>query len=160
MDIKVKIFLEENDIKYRLHKHPAVFSVEESKKIIGNKIPGLRTKSLFLKSENLFCLITLPGEKRLDMKFLKNYFKTKDLKFASLEELEKLLKVRPGSVSPLCMLNASENINLIVDNEVYSSPIVVFHPNVNTESLEVSRKNFIKLYDSIKCRKEILDFPA
>ena len=157
MELYVQDYLDKNNIQYKLHKHPAVFTVAESSAIIGDKITGLRTKSLFLKDEKEnYYLITLSGQKRLDIKELKAHFKVKELHFSSKEEMKREIKATPGSVSILCMLNASDKVKLIVEIEVNKADIVVFHPNINTESLEVTHENFIKLYNSLKCKKEII----
>lgn len=157
MDFALKSYLDSLGISYKLHTHSAVFSVSESKKIIRNKIPGVRTKSLFLKDENnRFYLVWMPGEKRLNMKNLRNKLNIKEVYFASPEELKSNLYVAPGSVSPLALLNA-KNTKLIVDAEIFDAEIVDFHPNINTESLEVKNEGIKKLYSSFKCEKEILE---
>jgi len=159
MNSNLKSFFKDNKINYILHKHPAVFTVEESSKIIKG-IPGLRTKSLFLKDEDSrFYLITLPGQKRLNIKFLKFYFKIKELNFASPEELKNKLNTTPGSVSPLAILN-SQSVQFILDQEVWNADIVQCHPDINTETLEIASQDFKKFYNILPGKKSVIEIPA
>ena len=114
MDQELKTFLNKHSILYSEYKHPAVFTVAESDKVTKH-IPGLRTKSLFLK-DNLgqFYLVCMPSAKRLDIKHLKKYFQVKKLNFATPEELAAELQLKPGSVSPLAMIHAKNTIILIL----------------------------------------------
>src|SRR3989338_1454485 len=154
----VKEFLDSNKIEYKTYSHPAVFTVHESHNNPDvKKIPGLRTKSLFLKDNNSnFYLICLGGEKRLNTKLLKSHFKIKSLNFSSPKELWQELKVKPGSVSIFCILNSART-TLVVDKEVLESAESGFHPNINTETIVLSSENLKKFLGMIENRKEILE---
>ena len=77
MDPNLKSYLEKHNIQYKNYEHPAVFTVEESKKIKIN-IPSLHTKCLFLKDENSqFYLVAIPAEKRLNILLLRKKFNLK-----------------------------------------------------------------------------------
>ena len=155
MDKTLKNYLENHFIKYIKHEHPAVFTVEESKKI-KTKYTGLHTKSLFLKdTKNNFYLVCMLGEKRLNTKILRKYFKIRKLNFASPEELKIYLKVAPGSVSIFCAIY-HDSIALILDKDIWQAKSAGFHPNINTSTLELDRENLEKFYNSLKCKKFIL----
>ncbi|MDO8459742.1 MAG: prolyl-tRNA synthetase associated domain-containing protein [Nanoarchaeota archaeon] len=155
MNNQLKQYFEKHNINYKIHEHPAVFTVAESKNIKIN-IPGLHTKSLFLRDEsNKFYLVCLPGEKRLNLKFLKEKFSLKELHFGSAEELKEELHVTPGSVSIFTMIHAKNTI-LILDDEIWKAPIVGFHPNINTSTLEITHKELEKFYNSLSAEKYIL----
>lgn len=49
MDETLKGYLEKNKVDYKIHEHPAVFTVEESKKL-KKEIPGLHCKCSSLKT--------------------------------------------------------------------------------------------------------------
>lgn len=160
MDKCLKEFLENQNIKYKEYFHQKVFSVKESNNIREIKsIPGLRTKSLFLKDENnYFYLITLSGEKRLDVKYLKKQLKIKEMHFASPEEMEKELKVKPGSVSLFCIINSKKTC-LIIDQEVINAKEAGFHPNINNSTLVLDNFNINNFFSCLKCKKYILELP-
>ena len=158
MDKELEIYLRKNKINYVLHKHPAVFTVAESsgnEEI--NKIPGLRCKTLFLKDEHArFYLVGMPGVKRLDIKKLEKHLSVKKLRFASEEELESEIKLKAGSVSIFGAINSSK-VMLILDNDVWNADRVCFHPNVNTETLEIKHKDLERYYNSLVNMKEIIE---
>jgi|SRR3989344_7279482 len=158
MDNKLKSFLEKNNIVFIQHKHPAVFTVNESKRIKEN-IPGQHTKCLFLKDENsIFYLVCMNAYKRLHMKTLRKKFNVKKMHFALPEELEEKLGLTPGSVSIFGLINNSDNsVNLILDKEVWTAEKVGFHPNINTSTLELSHNDLEKFVNLLKCKKYILD---
>ena len=157
MEEKLEKYLLRHNIGYVLHRHKAVFTVKESKKepdIIS--IPGLRTKSLFLRDkEKNFYLVCLPGEKRLDMKNLREKLKVKELHFASPEELKYHLDLTPGSVSIFGMINA-KNVTLIIDEDVWEAEKTGFHPNINTATLEIDKEQLRKFVHSLNCKHIII----
>jgi len=157
MEEYLKKYLAEKGINYIEHKHPAVFTVEESKKIeeIG-KIPGLRTKNLFLVDESgNYYLVCMPGEKRLNIKKLEKKLGVKKLKFASAKELKDELNLTPGSVSIFGMINA-KNTFLIIDQQVWDAKIIGSHPNINTSTLEINHNELEKFFNSLECKKEVI----
>ncbi len=155
MDEYLKQYLEKYNIRYRLYKHPAVFTVAESKSI-KQKIPGKHTKCLFLKDKkDIFYLIALPAEKRLDMKLVKKKLGIRDLRFASPEELKRKLNLTPGSVSIFGMIY-SDSVFLIIDKELWEAKLAGFHPNINTSTIVLDHHNIEKFYNSVNTRKEII----
>jgi len=158
MKEKIKNYLKEHKIEYIVHEHQAVFTVKESKKI-KTKIQGVICKNLFLKErkERKYYLVVLPGEKRLNIKELRDKIQTKDLTFASSEELKEILNLTPGSVSILGLINDKEHeAELIIDKEINEAKKLNFHPNINTESIELNKENFHKLLKTFNNKISIL----
>ena len=158
MDSKLKSYLEKHNITYKIHKHPPVFTVEEHHKL-ENKLPNvLHTKNLFLKdNKNNFFLVSMYANKRLNLKVLKEKLKAKKkLSFGSPEQLKEHLNIIPGSVSIFCMINA-KSVKLILDKQIWLSPLVGFHPNKNTSTLELNHENLKRFYDSLDVKKEIIE---
>jgi len=156
MDKDLQKYLEDLGIRYTEYKHPAVFTVAESKKLALN-IPGLHTKNLFLRDENKkFYLLVCPGDKRMNLKSLKKHLKIKELNFGNPDELKKILNISPGSVSLFCLIHAKQ-IHLIIDKEVWLADSVGFHPNANTSTLVISHSDLEKFYNSINFEKEVIE---
>ncbi|MEI6048167.1 MAG: YbaK/EbsC family protein [Bacteroidota bacterium] len=62
--------------------------------------------------------------------------------------LKKYLGVEPGSVSPFGLINDMEkHVHLFIDDKLNESDRLVFHPNVNTASLVVSKSDFLKFLE-------------
>jgi Ala-tRNA(Pro) deacylase len=158
MDALLEQTLHDLKITYVFHTHPAVFTVAESKHI-KESIPGVQTKSLFLKDElGKFYLMCLRGSKRLNIKFLQQFLNIRKLVFGSAEELLRELHITPGSVSIFCLIYGA-NVTLILDKELWDAERVCFHPNVNTETLELAHTEFAKFYDSLNLQKFIVELP-
>ena len=158
MDELLEEYLEKNRVNCILHRHTAVFTVAESSKNeeIRN-IPGLHCKTLFLKDDKgRVYLVGLPAHKRLDIKKLEKHLEVKKLKFGSAEELKEKTNLAPGSVSIFGAVYSGD-VALILDKEVWDAEIVGFHPNVNTETLEIKHVGLERYYNSLNNRKEILE---
>ncbi|MCE7748969.1 MAG: prolyl-tRNA synthetase associated domain-containing protein [Candidatus Heimdallarchaeota archaeon] len=148
MDSTLKDWLDCKNINYKLHIHPAVFTVEEAKKHC-SFIPGLHCKNLFLKEktgDKRYFLVTLPSDKKLEFRTLEMLLNSSKLTFAKEEELQKILGLSTGAVSALGLINDTENeVVFVVDREVWDAEIVSFHPNINTETLEFKQEFFHKI---------------
>lgn len=163
MNQLLEVYLKKQDIEYRSHTHPAVFTCEEAR-IHCKHVPGLACKNLLLRDKNnngstrAFYLVIMPAEKRLQMSVLQQTLGAKKLTFAKPEEMMKLMKLEPGSVSPLGLINDKEHqIKVIIDQEIWDAKIVNFHPNVNTASLELKKEMFHRLMESFENEKRIIE---
>jgi Ala-tRNA(Pro) deacylase len=158
MDPKLITYLKKHNIKYTLHKHLPVFTVAQNTSLKHNISDALHTKNLFLKgTKSHFFLVSMYANKKLNLKKLKESINAvKKLSFATHLELEEHLKVKPGSVSIFSMIHA-KSVELILDNQVWSAKKVGFHPNINTETLEISHENLEKYYYSLESKKSILE---
>lgn len=139
-------------IEYKIHEHQAVFTVEESLKH-GEEIPGSRNKSLFLRNreKSQYYLVIIYGNKRLNTNQLTKDLNETRLSFASAEDLEKILKTNPGSVSPYTLINDVEKkVIVIIDTDVVGEDQVYFHPDRNTATLEMATNDFKKFLDWTK----------
>ncbi|HVY01915.1 MAG TPA: YbaK/EbsC family protein [Candidatus Nanoarchaeia archaeon] len=156
MEENLKKYLENNNIKFKEHKHKAVFTVAQSI-AEGIKFSFAHTKNLFLtdKQGNFF-LFCLQAEKRAPLKKVKSLFNVKELQFASPSDLKSELNLTPGSVSIFGLIN-NPSVSLVLDQELYDAPGVGFHPNINTSTLELSHDNFVKFYNSLPNKKVIIE---
>ena len=132
--------LTEQHIPFRSLEHPAVYTVEEMKRL-GIAEEKALCKNLFLQTANgkhLF-LVTIPGTKRADLKALAAQLGTSRLSFASAERLMACLGVTQGSVSPFGLLNDQEcQVTMVFDRELQERKEVKVHPNDNTASVWLS----------------------
>jgi len=79
------------------------------------------------------------------------------VKFANENNLKEILDVTPGSVSPSCLINEEEGkVVVFIDEKVWDAERVAFHPNINTETLELKGEDFQKYIKSLKNKWEIL----
>lgn len=113
----VLALLESAAIKYEVTEHQPIYTVEEGEAL---KLPHPEAiaRTLFLcddKHQN-FWLVTLPKDKKLDLKALRAQLGSRRLTFAAAEELDAMLNLPPGSVTPLGALNDAEGrVPVIID---------------------------------------------
>lgn len=113
----VLALLESAAIKYEVTEHRPIYTVEEGEAL---KLPHPEAiaRTLFLcddKHHN-FWLVTLPKDKKLDLKALRAQLGSRRLTFAAAEELDSMLNLPPGSVTPLGALNDAEGrVPIIID---------------------------------------------
>ncbi len=133
-------------IPHQLFEHQAVFTVEESRGIKSD-IPGEHTKNLFLKDAgSLFWLVTVPADAAVDLKALPQAIGCKRVSFAKAEDMERLIGILPGSVTPLAMINAVPgSVQVVLDAELAGAELVNVHPLRNTATVGLSGANTLRL---------------
>jgi Ala-tRNA(Pro) deacylase len=95
-------------------------------------------KNLFLsdKPKRRFFLVTVLGDKKINLESLQDKLDVGRLSFVSCERLETMLGVKSGSVSPLGVINDMENkIEVIFDTCMKNHEKVGIHPNDNTATI-------------------------
>ena len=133
-------------IPHEVHEHPAVFTVEESADIKAH-LPGAHTKNLFLKdTAGTFWLVTVRAEIRVDLKALPQVLQSKRFSFGKAEEMERLIGVTPGSVTPLAMVNAEPgSVSFALDAALAEAELVNVHPLRNTATLGLAPDDLMRL---------------
>lgn len=127
------------EIPFAAYEHVAVFTVAESDEV-NAAIPGAHTKNLFLKDNGgAFWLVTVPGEARVDLKALPAAIGSKRVSFGKAEDMDRLLGIKPGSVTPLAAINAPPgSITVVLDAGLAAAATVNVHPLRNTATLGLS----------------------
>ena len=130
---------------YDLHEHQALFTVEDSNKFRG-QIKGSHSKNLFLKNKkNKFFLISCEEFTDINLKRVSKFLSLGNISFAKEEYLINLLGVKPGSVTPFALLNNTQNnIDFYLDEKLYNSKFVNFHPLTNTATITMKCSTFIE----------------
>lgn len=137
------------DIGFEYHEHPPLNTIEDA--IIHWKdFKSGRCKNIFFRNHkgNMHYLVILEHLRQLDIRDLEKRLRQGKLTFASGKRLRKYLGVEPGSVSPFGLINDHEkHVHLFIDEKLNEYERLAFHPNVNTASLVISRKDFLKFLD-------------
>ncbi len=131
-------FLEAKGIDFEVTEHKAVFSMEELSEV-ELPYPEADAKNLFVRDDKRrsFYLITVKGDKRVNLKEFRKQNGTRPLSFASAEELSELLQLTPGSVSPFGLFNDNEcRVEFFIDSDFFDEKgIIGVHPNDNTATV-------------------------
>lgn len=98
--------LDEKQIDYEMQRHPAVDRIDQIADL--NLIhPETAAKNLFMRDDKHqhYYLVSIMPQKRVDLKAFRKEIGARHLSFASAEDMEKYLALRPGSVTPMGALN-------------------------------------------------------
>ena len=147
------------NIPYEVHHHPAVFTVEESAAHIAH-LPGAHIKNLFVKDKarNLY-LITALEDRALSLKALGKHLGARDnLSFADETLLWDTLGVKPGSVTPLALINAAPgSLRFVLDTGITAQTHALPHPLTNTQTTSLLTTDLISAIKSWGHTPELLD---
>ncbi len=137
--------LESLSLSFEEHLHEPLFSVDESSEKRG-MIEGAHTKNLFLKNKkNQFFLLSCCEDSSVDLKKFAKSLTIGNLSFAKKEYMEKYLGVLPGSVSPYALINDKSNcVSFYIEDKLYNSKKINFHPLINTSTLTTFTKSFVQ----------------
>ena len=143
-----------------VHEHEAVYTVEESA-VLHAEIAGDHTKNLFLKDAGgAFWLVTAPHDKRVDLKALPAVMGSKKLSFGKADDMERLLGVTPGSVTPLAAFNDQEaKVRVVLDRPLAVSGCMNVHPLRNTATLSIAGPDLIKFLAKHQHEVLVVDVP-
>ena len=143
-------FLEENNIRFELTSHPAAFSMNEERDYTLPH-PEADAKNLFVRDDKKrnYYLLTVRGNKRVNLKEFKRKHQTRSLSFASASDLEKYLHLTPGSVTPFGLLHDSDNhVQFYLDEDfLKDEALLACHPMINTATITLKTSSLIHLLE-------------
>lgn len=159
-------FLDAARIPYVLHRHPPLFTVEDSKGQRGEMI-GVHSKNLFLKEKKGgYVLVVCQEDRAIRIKHLEKAIGAKRLSFGSAELLEEVLGVTPGAVSPFALYSDRHDaqVRLVVDAQMMAAgdagALLHFHPMHNEATLAVTSAALREFFAATGHTPEPVDFDA
>lgn len=143
--------LDRQGIWHEVTEHPAVYNMAEVA-AIPLPYPEADAKNLFVRDDKKrsYYLITVKGDKRVDLKQFRRTFGTRPLSFAPADDLMALLGLAPGSVSPLGLLNdGARRVEAFLDQSFLDAPgLIGVHPNDNTATVWLKTEDLIGIIRS------------
>lgn len=141
-------YLQENSIWHEITEHKAVYNMAELAEV-PCPYPEADAKNLFVRDDKKqnYYLITVKGEKRVNLKAFRKAQGTRNLSFASAEDLMERLGLIPGAVTPLGVLNdETRSVKVFLDQDFLLEPrLVGVHPNENTATVWLKAEDLIRI---------------
>ena len=141
-------YLQENSIWHEITEHKAVYNMAELAEV-PCPYPEADAKNLFVRDDKKqnYYLITVKGEKRVNLKAFRKAQGTRNLSFASAEDLMERLGLIPGAVTPLGVLNdETRSVKAFLDRDFLQEPgLVGVHPNDNTATVWLKTEDLIRI---------------
>lgn len=148
-------------IDWSVTEHEAVFTVEASARLHA-EIPGLHTKNLFLKDAGgQFWVVSAPHDASINLKALPAAIGSKKVSFGKAEDMERLIGISPGSVTPLGAINDSAGtVRFVIDSRLAGAARVNVHPLRNTATLGLSGPELVQFLTGIAHQPVVALLPA
>ncbi len=141
-------FLKNKNISFEVTEHEAVFTMDALANI-SLPYPELDAKNIFVRDDKKqnYYLISLIGNKKLDLKQFRRDNNTRPLSFASANELMDIMKLIPGAVTPFGVLNDVERkVQVFIDMDFTCEPSIIgVHPNDNTATIWLNINDLINI---------------
>ena len=147
-EIRVYDFLDNLGIEYLRTDHEHADTMEACNEI-DKVLEVLICKNLFLcnRQKTNFYLLLMLGDKPFKTKELSSQINSARLSFASAEDMEKYLDIKPGAVSVMGLMNDHDNmVQLLVDEDVLKGEYFGCHPCVNTSSMKLKTEDVFTKY--------------
>ena len=155
--------LKAKNIEFEAVEHPAVFHMGEDH---GVELPHPEAdaKNLFVRDDKKqnYYLITVRGDKKVDLKAFRREHELRPLSFGSPEALKEKLDLIPGSVCPFGLLsNEACDVKFYLDADFLKKPYLIgCHPNDNTATVFVKAEDMINLIREHGTDVEVVELPV
>lgn len=140
--------LDELGIPYDAITHEAVHTIEDC--AAGDaRLGAVTAKNYFLTTKNQknFYLCIVRPEARFRTSDISRQAGSSRLSFGTEEQMQALLHVHPGAVSPLGLIFDPENrVQLLVDEALLDVDRIAFHPCDNTRTVAMSADDFFRRF--------------
>ena len=159
MENEVYKLLDKLNIEYTKIEHPPLFTCEDNEKY-NIKFDAIVCKNLFIRNSNKsqYYLVSLPLEKRVDLKSLQMLLEEKRLSFGNENVLEEKLRIKSGAVSIFNIINLKDNdIIFVLDEEILKYEKVGFHPNINTETVIFNPQEIYKIFECYNVKYKFIE---
>ena len=111
--------------------------------------PEYDAKNLFVRDDKKrnYYLITVKGNKRVNLKEFRKNNNTRPLSFASADDLMEIMGLILGALTPLGLLNDTEcKVTLFLDNDFIGDlGLIGVHPNDNTATVWIKANDLVTL---------------
>jgi prolyl-tRNA editing enzyme YbaK/EbsC (Cys-tRNA(Pro) deacylase) len=147
---KIENLLKENDCWYEKFEHQAVRTSEEAAKVRPDYSLAQGAKAMIVRvkinnSEKKMIMLVVPGDVKFDQNKVKDFFKAKDIRFASETEVSNLTGgVQPGGVPPFGNLF---NLETIVDPSLFINEKIIFNAGDKRVSVAMKSVDYQKVVE-------------
>ena len=160
--------LDQEKIDYKIYDHEALDTMQAGLEHFSKNKPEIENytfaKNLFLKNKaGGFYLCTLHNDTPSDFKTLTKIFKAKsgNIRQAEEDKLDAYLHVKHGSVTPLALLNLTEEQKKEVAfhlDKAISTEYISVHPMKSTSTVFLKTKDLIALLEKNGIKVNVTDF--
>lgn len=151
-------YLDAHGVPYEATEHAAVYNMAELE-TDELPYPDHDAKSLFVRDDKkrAYYLMTVKGDKRVDLKEFRRRYGTHPLSFASADGLGSIIGLESGPVTPLGLLNDEERrVTLFLDADLVDG-IISVHLNDNTVTVWMQTADLVRVVESHGNEVRVID---
>lgn len=137
--------LDKSGVEYKVLKHEHIHTSEEGAKARGTSMSE-GAKSLLLKSGETFIMAIVPGDKKLNSRKLRAVMGVRKLKFASPEEVEKIMGCKIGACYPFGNLIS---LRTFAEKTLGRNTWILYSPGVHDKSIRMKWADYKKIAEPI-----------
>lgn len=131
---KLKTLLVNQGVSFIEMHHPPVFTSAEAAAVRGTTLHS-GAKALIVKAGDAFHMIVMPADLSLDNKALRAVLGSRQIRFATPEEVFVMTGLRPGSIPPFGSLF---NLPTICDDRLADNESINFNAGSHTDSIQMT----------------------
>ena len=139
-------FLNRMEIRFKLIKHKEVYNIDEMMEL---NLPDtdVIAKNLFVRDDKKrdYYLLVIRNEKTVNLKKLKEKICSRPLSFASENDLNSILGLSKGSVTPLGIINDDERKVKVILDTTFNESLIGIHPNENTATIWLNVVDLVRI---------------
>ena len=140
--------LKNEKIAFQIVEHEAIYTMAESDAL---KLPDrdIVAKNLFVRDDKKrqYFLLTLQKDKHVDLKEIQTRLESRRLSFASEADLNNMLGLSKGAVTPFGVLNDAEHrVKVFIDAD-FRDHMIGVHPNVNTATIWLQANDLCQIIE-------------
>lgn len=137
----IENYLKKAGIKYDVVKHKKVYTAYDLAATLKKKLDAV-AKSLLIKADKKYVVVSIPAGYQLDLGKLKKVLKAQAVRIAGEPEIKKILKLKLGMLPPFANLHKLE---LMLDKTLLKAKEVIANAGSFTDSVRVKVKDLHKL---------------
>ena len=147
--------LKDLGINFELVEHDESKSCADSKKFRDELwLCWIWSKNIVFHAKWVFYIVTTIWDKEIKARKFKKEFGTKDIRFASQDEITQVLNATIWSIPPFGFEN--ENIKIYVDSEIFEHEFFMFNPGDPKKTISLKTLDLENIYKNLK--NEIIIF--
>lgn len=147
---QLMLMLDELGIATTTVEHPPLRTIEDSRRLRG-KLAGAHAKNLFLKDKKGgYWLLVALEQTRIDLRVAAGLLQAPRFSFASEADLDQLLGIAPGAVSPFAVINDTQAcVQVVFEQGVLDSDLINCHPLRNDRTTTIATVDLLRFLERV-----------
>lgn len=158
---QLMILLDQLGIATTTVEHPPLRTIEDSRRLRGN-LKGGHAKSLFLKDKKGgYWLLAALEHTLIDLRVAAALLQAPRFSFANKEELDRILGIAPGAVSPFAAINdVDSRVCVVLDQRVLDASLLNCHPLRNDRTTTIATSDLLRFLEAVEHPPRIIHLPG